>query len=456
MMTTSPSYQGTSGLRFYPFPIANAFALGWPLSLAIPNFFGNPTRMGFLGFCLLALVEALAAQLTVLFGRRSPVPTSYYLNLLAVIALVIVVAISVLRAPISVFEVSARNGLAAFIVLAATFLWSYLCVPRDREIVNRRLTRLCASIPIYLAIALALSVLFGDPVGARASRTYSETLAMAGIYTPRLSDLAGLIGSNTIGAVASMGVVISWAILLRVRGRPVKMMFWATMLVVASFVLIKSDGRALLASATAAMLASTLLGRRALKSVGLCLAIFLAASPWLIYSVFDTLNKSDAATSVLTRQTGNGAALGVGTGRQEIWQQAFILLNKGVAEHLFGHGSFGHYSAGISLASFDLIFEDTKTLETLHNTTLQAVFDIGYLGAILFFGVLISAVMVVTGRSMERVTRALTFGLLSLFMLIGLSEVIVGVYNLFPFFIFLAIIFHALASRKLHLTGQAL
>lgn len=432
----------------YPFPISNAFALLWPLSLAIPNFFGNPTRFGFLAFCGVATAESLLGQMATLLGKQQAARTSYYVTTAIVLLFLGMVIRSILQTPLSIFESSARIGLATFVGLSATFLWSYLCLPRDEDRVDRRFGLLCVSVPLYLATALILSVLFGDPAGTKGARVYSETLALFGIYTPRLKDLAGLIGSNTIGAVAAMGVVVTWSMLTRYRRRPAAAVLWSAMLAASSYILLRSDGRALLIGAVLALLITSFMNRRALRFTGAAMALFLAISPWLFYYAFDILNTSTAATSVLTRQTGNGAALGVGTGRQDIWQQAFILLDNGFVENLFGNGNFGHYSAGISLAAFEFIFEDTDVLETLHNTTLQAVFDIGYVGTFLFIVILLATVRALTGYRVEPEERRLAFGLLALFMLIGLSEVIIGAYNLFPFFIFLAVVFYGLSSRK--------
>lgn len=435
-------------MRSYPLPIANAFALLWPLSLAIPNFFGSPTRFGFLAFGIVALIDAFLGQSKILFGRTpSSAQANYYVKLVIAFAFCLIVTISVLQVSTLLFEKTSKYGLAGFVIVSTLFLWLYLCVPSERVVIDRRFYRLAASIPIYLCLAFILYLVAGDPAGVRISKTYSETLALFGIYTPRLKDLAGLIGSNTIGAVAALGTIVSWSLYRQSAGM-LSRFLWLSMISVVFFILVKSDGRALLGSALVAILLAAVLSRRTLRYVGYVLALFLAASPWLIYATFDTLNASDAATSILTRQTGNGAELGVGTGRQDIWEQAFLLIGQDPLSYTFGHGSYGHYAAGISLSTFEHIFQDEAIVATLHNTTLQAIFDIGYAGTLLFILIILFMVRTITGPSMAADMGKLLFALLSLFMLLGLSEVIVGIYNLFPFFMFLALMFYCLATLK--------
>jgi O-antigen ligase len=75
-----------------------------------------------------------------------------------------------------------------------------------------------------------------------------------------------------------------------------------------------------------------------------------------------------------------GSKLGVGTGRQYIWDAALDEIANGNLIHLIGYGAFGHVQSKLS-AAYSWIFNELgQTATSVHNTTLQVFFDMGYVG----------------------------------------------------------------------------
>ena len=59
--------------------------------------------------------------------------------------------------------------------------------------------------------------------------------------------------------------------------------------------------------------------------------------------------------------------------------------------HIFGYGIYGHYKSGASTlwSNFFTSFEDASELVHPHNTALSVLFDYGYFGLIVLYGVLL-------------------------------------------------------------------
>jgi O-antigen ligase len=83
---------------------------------------------------------------------------------------------------------------------------------------------------------------------------------------------------------------------------------------------------------------------------------------------------------------------GTGNGRNIIWAFSISELLNFKFIHLFGFGEFGQAGSRVSdLWAEDLSIYANSQYTSTHNTTLQLIFDIGYIGAVIYYTVLISA-----------------------------------------------------------------
>lgn len=83
---------------------------------------------------------------------------------------------------------------------------------------------------------------------------------------------------------------------------------------------------------------------------------------------------------------------GTGNGRDSIWIYCLMELMDFKFIHLFGFGEFGHVGSKISNLWSDGFtnYADSKYITT-HNLLLQLIFDIGYVGALVYYTLIISA-----------------------------------------------------------------
>jgi O-antigen ligase len=93
--------------------------------------------------------------------------------------------------------------------------------------------------------------------------------------------------------------------------------------------------------------------------------------------------------SFLTRENEEA---GTGNGRNVIWAFCINELANFKLIHLFGYGEFGQVGSKVSdlWADYFSIYLNSNYTST-HNTILQLIFDIGYIGAIIYYSLLISA-----------------------------------------------------------------
>ncbi len=175
--------------------------------------------------------------------------------------------------------------------------------------------------------------------------------------------------------------------------------------------------------------------------------VSLVSSP-LALIVFAALQQSDIA-DLLVR---NGAQnFGVGTGRAQLFEVALAELAQVSPLHLFGYG----YGGALLTQALDvltiLFYNEYRSsvnvfLPTLHNLGLQVIFDIGYIGFVVFF-FLIWRAATSFAMSSEPVAR-FGLGILSFTLLSGFTEATGAPYNLEFFFVLLAVL--ALANSRLN------
>jgi hypothetical protein len=130
----------------------------------------------------------------------------------------------------------------------------------------------------------------------------------------------------------------------------------------------------------------------------------------------------------------------ISTGRSIIWAIAFNELSDFKPIHLIGYGSYGQTVSGISYDYMNLFkswSDSNPELYSVHNAAIQMVFDIGYIGLVLFIYMLYR-LLTVSLCSDKYELNSLAPVLLFI-MLSGVSEITPLIYNNNMFSIFMIV-----------------
>jgi len=289
----------------------------------------------------------------------------------------------------SLSNVVANLGILVLIPLSFVLSMIQAKTQDDRQLI---LNAAFLSLPLFVTVnVVALAAGISNPNRAEASEMLmdermNQTLALVGISMMRTSfPIAS--GTNVFGAVAALSTLICLYYTVYSRGAP--RWFALAVLPVNIAALILTDARgATAATILCAMMAGWAL-RNPLRIRLLYIPVLLTPFfPSIAYRLFDLANNS-SALSFLVRSGTQGARLGVGTGRGEIWNYLTTRYQDFQWEHLIGYGAFGHVSSRLS-AGYAWIFNDMGvTLMGSHNSFLQYLIDTGYLGAIIWLALLL-------------------------------------------------------------------
>lgn len=130
-----------------------------------------------------------------------------------------------------------------------------------------------------------------------------------------------------------------------------------------------------------------------------------------------------------------------GNGRNYIWEASIETLEDGKPLHLFGYGDFGHYKSGASLR-YAYIFGNKRGADAMvvHNAFLQAIFDVGYIGTLIWLIFLYTNL----DRGLRLFNKGVALGgvitgFMFYYLLSGITESAFGQYNRAYHLLFLAI-----------------
>jgi O-antigen ligase len=204
-------------------------------------------------------------------------------------------------------------------------------------------------------------------------------LAALGIHITRTAlPISG--GMNSSGLQVACGVAIGAALLSGMR-TPHWRLLGATTLAATVIALLLSDSRggALGAVAGSVVVLAPAYARRQSRWLAVILPI-LAALLLAVVAAFQT------SSWMLTFQRGGAdSAAGGLTGRPFIWGTIVLFLLSFSSDHLIGYGALGQIGSGVG-QRYAALFEGgyaSPMTNGAHNTVLQAVIDVGYIGAFL-------------------------------------------------------------------------
>jgi len=283
-----------------------------------------------------------------------------------------------------------------------------------------------ANIATY-AVGLSGTV---DVSEAAASDRINQTLGLLGITTTRIS-FPLTFGVNGFGAIAAVSMLICSFQATYTKG-------WirASALVLLPCTLAAlamTDSRGAMAYALLAGTFAYLTLKRPplikLTFIGIALTPIL---PSLGYRLFHAANHGQMF-SFMTRPGSQGAKLGFGTGRGDIWEAVLSHLTNPSFQHLIGYGAYGQTTSGVSKQYAWVFNELGSSHASCHNTFLQYIMDGGYIGGAMWMAILIAfafqARRLVESPSASSGVKAIVTALLSLTLLQSQTEAFGAIYT---------------------------
>jgi len=367
-----------------------------------------------------SLVPLVAALAVLLLWRGAWRIRPLHAVLFGVYLLLVTVAI--VRAGQAEAEALYSPALALFralewLLVAGLGLAAFVREPRERAR-RRHREALCWAPVVYVALNVALH--FAGFAAERSGSGYLPTtlLGQLGISGNRtLFPLS--LGINSFGAIA--GIALASATLLAWRkGARLR---WAAVLgaAVSLYAILAVDSRgAFFFSLTAITLVILVPRARARGVAGL--AMLLPLLPLFVVGVLAT---ADSRYGEILSRGGTSAA--TGSSRSVVWEAVLSFLASFRLEHLFGYGSYGQVTSGVSL-SYSSVFRgfDDPLLASPHNLLLQSILDTGYVGLLVVLSlciVLISQLAAQRARDSSPQSSAL-FAAAVFLILLGVVEAV--------------------------------
>jgi hypothetical protein len=306
----------------------------------------------------------------------------------------------------------------------------------------------CFNLLVYMAMALS-AIFLARVISARSNNKiepFSLVVGLFGAYcaTNLMAWMFGVSSTNYVGATQDQAQILSYFGIS--MARVLFPMSWgvnnfavvAGVTMTMGLVKLAKDGRwrsapfligiplvcLLLTDSRAALACSVIASFAAVKAPRLSrmgLVLFWVAGALIV--------SSDVLPSVAfgSRQDG----LGTLTGRDLIWAAGLLELGKFEPQHILGFGHYGQFESGLSSVYGALFggYSDHPELISLHNTYLQAVMDIGYVGLVIMFMFMFSAIKALGRLQYLHWTYSAALAALMFLAMNGLTEVTMSFYQ---------------------------
>jgi len=368
---------------------------GWVCGIALGTFMvwallGRLLSLGTAISGVLALLPFVGAAFTLVLVLRPGVisiraPGADRLPLLAWVVLFLV---AIARSNRPDHEGATGALLAAYwlLMFAAVWILSTELHRRDERIRDAALFAVCLS-PAALALVNLVLWRMGvePPQELYTDVATSRMASWFGVDMQRvLFPLAR--GINSYGAIAGLGIAGALATALTPGIGAVLRLVASFLATVSTIVVIMCDSRAALVFGIASALVVTIASRLGLVRHGRLTIPLMPALPAIVLSSL-LLIANTPLGDALSRRPGD---IESATSRVFFWTSAVAHLSQPQPLHVIGWGQYGQAGSGVSDAYGDMFttYEADAELMSLHNSTLQLVFDVGLVGLVIVMGVL--------------------------------------------------------------------
>ena len=280
----------------------------------------------------------------------------------------------------------AKDTITLVLLITLVYLYQQDLFRRKQNVSQTILLALVHAIGIFCILNVIAVV--AHPIFGREDAT---TLSIIGVHIKRVMfTMYPDVHPNYVGMMGGFLFVMSYERALFPSTSRGKLVRWVYVAAGLAVVLI-CDSRSNLAAAVLSVLAVTWLSRT--KSLPLA-----KYSAWLVpfSSVLFIASLQFLATFSVVQSISRGENdLATGNSRQFIYQAAANELSDFDPIHLVGYGEYGPYGSGITrhyMSHFgDKDKEGTLNASVSHNTGLQVIFDMGYVGLVAFLMLLFLA-----------------------------------------------------------------
>lgn len=281
----------------------------------------------------------------------------------------------------------AKDTLTPVLLLVFVYLYQQHLFRRGRDFSRLVLLSLVHAIGIFCIINLIAVV--ANPTFGREDAT---TLSLVGVHIKRVMfTLYPTTHANYVGIIGGSLFALSFERSLFGPGTWGKSMQWVY-LFVGLFVVLISDSRSSLAALVVGTLAVSVLKNTQNLSLTKYSVLLVPFSSALFIIGLQFLATSSSVQSVAR----GDSDLATGNSRKFIYQAAANELGDFKPIHLVGYGEYGTYGSGITRYYMKYFgYENEEQIlnsSVAHNTALQVIFDIGYLGLFVYLLLIFSVI----------------------------------------------------------------
>jgi hypothetical protein len=297
----------------------------------------------------------------------------------------------------------------------------------------------------FFCIMNLLSIM-AKPIFGTSSAT---VLKLIGLNIKKLDfPLYENVHPNTIGSLGGYLVVLVAGFYANIKEKTKwQNLFLKFYILVGLAIVFIGDSRGTLFGTLASVIILYLLVKLKMYSI-LKLSIFVLPISHIIFILtLETVADTEAMSSIAR----NRSELATGNSRGFIYSTANNELADFKPIHLIGYGEYGIYGAGLTKHYIHHFGEmDVKKklkISVAHNSAVQAIFDVGYLGLFIFL-ILLYTIFHYTQRFYKEGYRynILFSYFLVYHIFIGITETNFGKYWKFPFFMFIYMAILALSE----------
>lgn len=288
-----------------------------------------------------------------------------------------------------------RSGIGGVISpfgFLGTFFWhfsilfyflSVVALNRSTEARRFLLVSLVCGFGIFVAINVIAYYLGLRGFNSIDDAGQNKMLSLIGISRTRVA-LPFASGINNFGAMAGLVVVSGFCTAKYSRG--VILFCVGSIVAVLGFIgIVLVDSRASAGVAVLVCVLMTSVGRLSLFSKFIkVLPLVVLVAPIIIYNA-NAVMRDTGLAGAATRQGAFAQRLGLLSGRDVVWNSAYRVFAEPEPIQLVGYGALGQYKSGAAKGYAWIFMENSGvTSHSLHNTFLQVLIDLGYIGLIVW------------------------------------------------------------------------
>jgi O-antigen ligase len=339
------------------------------------------------------------------------------------------------------------------LVLLPIFL--YLCYQYESykdEFFERKMVIMIINVLGIFVLVNIISFILNPTFSTESATTFR----FIGINTKRIVfPLNPDVHPNTFGTLGGYLLVMSVAFLKHVSDIVPKLRTRLYVYAVSGIIVIlMSDSRGILFSAILCLAVMFMLHSFNKLNI-IKYAVWLIPFSNIIFMSFLEYTASTSAASSLSRN--NGSDIATGNSRKFIYMAANNELADFKPIHMIGFGEYGPYGAGLTKYYMEEKFlmesEAEKLISSItHNTALQLIFDIGYIGLAVYMLLLLTLFSHVYKLYKKRSPSLMAISYLIVYIiLMGTSETFYGNYIPFRNYLFIVLTFFVIITYNAYL-----